>query len=204
MTTSSERVMDDYLGRLEHSLSDVPAAQRKVIIAEIVTHIDEALAEEPDDSEASVRNVLDRVGDPEEIASEAREDLDIRRPKTSVLDPLALVLLLIGGFLYLVGWIAGVVFLWLSDVWTTRQKIIGTLFVPGGLVAPLILFLGSVNFTGSSCSTSGVGGEATTVCEGGASLLSQWLLGGLLVFLIAAPIATSIYLGRALVRARRV
>ena len=202
MTTSSERVMDDYLGRLEHSLSDVPAAQRKVIIAEIVTHIDEALAEEPDDSEASVRNVLDRVGDPEEIASEAREDLDIRRPKTSVLDPLALVLLLIGGFLYLVGWIAGVVFLWLSDVWSTRQKIIGTLFVPGGLVAPLILFLSPTSYT--SCSTSGVGAEATTVCEGGASLLSQFLLFGLFVFLVVAPIATSIYLGRVLVRARRV
>jgi uncharacterized membrane protein len=194
--------MDDYLGRLEHSLSDVPAAQRKVIIAEIVTHIDEALAEEPDDSEASVRNVLDRVGDPEEIASEAREDLDIRRPKTSVLDPLALVLLLIGGFLYLVGWIAGVVFLWLSDVWSTRQKIIGTLFVPGGLVASLVLFLSSASLT--SCSTSRVGGEAATVCEGGASLLSQFLLVGLFVFLIAAPIATSIYLGRVLVRARRV
>ena len=201
MTTSSERVMDDYLGRLEHSLSDVPAAQRKVIIAEIVTHIDEALAEEPDDSEASVRNVLDRVGDPEEIASEAREDLDIRRPKTSVLDPLALVLLLIGGFLYLVGWIAGVVFLWLSDVWSTRQKIIGTLFVPGGLVAPLLLFLGSATYL---LLDFGVGGEATTVCEGGASLLSQFLLVGLLIFLVVAPIATSIYLGRVLVRARRV
>ena len=141
MTTSSERVMDDYLGRLEHSLSDVPAAQRKVIIAEIVTHIDEALAEEPDDSEASVRNVLDRVGDPEEIASEAREDLDIRRPKTSVLDALALVLLLIGGFLYLVGWIERE---WCSSGSRTcgarAEKLIGTLFVPGGLVAPLILF----------------------------------------------------------------
>lgn len=185
MTTSSERVMDDYLGRLEHSLSDVPAAQRKVIIAEIVTHIDEALAEEPDDSEASVRNVLDRVGDPEEIASEAREDLDIRRPRPSVLDALALVLLLIGGFLYLVGWIAGVVFLWLSDVWSTRQKIIGTLFVPGGLVAPLILFLGSVNFTGTSCSTSGVGVKrrrfvraARASCLSGCSLAcsSSWSL----------------------------
>ena len=75
MNAQGERVLDEYLERLERSLSDVPSARREEIVSEIVSHIDEALAEEPDDSEASVRNVLDRVGDPEDIAAEARDRL---------------------------------------------------------------------------------------------------------------------------------
>src|SRR5215213_1653431 len=138
MTTQKERVIDDYLDRLHHSLRDVPASQRETIISEIVTHIDEAFDAEPDDSEASLRNVLERVGDPEEIASEARERLDIAPAATSWQEPVALVLLLVGGFLFFIGWIVGVVLLWLSDVWSTRQKILGTLVVPGGLFTAVL------------------------------------------------------------------
>src|SRR4051812_11147183 len=163
--TTQERVIDDYLDRLHRSLRDVPAAQREGIISEIVTHIDEALDAEPDDSEASLRNVLERVGDPEEIASEARERLDIRKPRSSWLDSLAIVLLLVGGFLWVIGWIAGVVFLWLSDVWTTRQKIIGTLVVPGGLVPAVLLFVVPVDGGSTSCTGSVVNGLKSTVCE---------------------------------------
>jgi uncharacterized membrane protein len=200
MTTKSERVMDEYLGRLERSLRDVPTARREEIISGIVDHIDEALAEEPDDNEASVRNVLDRVGDPEEIASEARERLDIRQSKPSWTDAAAIVLLLIGGFLFLVGWVAGVVLLWISDVWSARQKIIGTLLVPGGLATPFLLLLTPVEVT--TCSISTVDGVRTSVCEGasdGATVLA-WVV---LVLLIVAPIAVSVYLGRTLMRARR-
>ena len=171
-----------------------------------MTHIDEALAEEPDEGEVSVRNVLERVGDPEEIASEARERLDIRQPQSSWLDPLALVLLLLGGFVFLIGWIAGVLLLWLSDAWSTRQKIIGTLFVPGGLVAPFFLLTTPASFTVSSCTTRTIEGVGTTVCQtagDSTSTLAHILAIALLVFLIVAPIAASIYLGRTLIRVRR-
>jgi len=53
----------------------------------------------------------------------------------------AIVLLLGGGFLVGLGWLAGVVLLWTSAVWTTRDKVVGTLFVPGGLALPFILEL---------------------------------------------------------------
>ncbi len=207
MTTQRERVVDEYLERLERSLSDVPAARREEIISEIGSHIDEALAEEPDDSEASVRNVLDRVGDPEDIAAEARDRLDIRKPRTSWTDPLAIVLLLVGGFLWLIGWVVGVVLLWLSDVWSTRQKVIGTLVVPGGLFAAFLVgFMATNSISGSNCRTSTVNGIETSVCESvgdSVGVVSQVLPIALLILLIVAPIATSIYLGRTLVRARR-
>jgi hypothetical protein len=32
-----------------------------------------------------------------------------------------------------VGWLAGLVLLWSSRAWTTRDKWIGTLVIPGGL-----------------------------------------------------------------------
>ena len=42
-------------------------------------HIDSALAEAPVHDEAEVRNVLDRLGDPSDIAGEARQRLAYRR-----------------------------------------------------------------------------------------------------------------------------
>jgi hypothetical protein len=183
MTTQKERLMDDYLERLHHSLRDIPASQRETIISEIVTHIDDAFDAEPDDSEASLRNVLERVGDPEEIASEARDRFEIPTPTPSWRETAALVLLLVGGFLYFIGWIVGVVLLWSSDVWSTRQKIIGTLVVPGGLFTALFLFTVPVS-----------AGEPSDL-----SLLVGRLL---FVVLIVAPIATCVYLGRSLSHAR--
>ncbi len=37
------------------------------------------------------------------------------------------------------GWIAGVILLWSSRAWNTRDKVIGTLIVPGGLASALIV-----------------------------------------------------------------
>jgi hypothetical protein len=42
-------------------------------------------------------------------------------------------LLLLGGFVAGIGWIAGVVLLWASDTWSTREKVMGTLLFPFGL-----------------------------------------------------------------------
>jgi hypothetical protein len=40
---------------------------------------------------------------------------------------------------FLVGWLVGVVLLWSSTVWTLRDKLIGTLVIPGGLATALIV-----------------------------------------------------------------
>lgn len=172
------------------------------IVGEIEEHLADTLAEMgPGAGEAAVRNALDRVGDPNDIAAEARERFGIESGRPSWTDPLAIVLLLIGGFLFLVGWIAGVVLLWLSDVWSTRDKIIGTLLVPGGLVAPAWLGLvGGVRST--VCFTERrADGVTVTSCNaggGGVDILALVLL----AFLVMAPIATAVYLGRKLRRAR--
>lgn len=83
MTRTSERLVSEYLRRLERELADLPTARRGEIIEEISEHIEEARAGGLDD-EASVRSVLDRLGDPADIAAEAHERFGVRprRPFT--------------------------------------------------------------------------------------------------------------------------
>jgi len=71
------REVGEYLRRLQRSMGDVPAERREEILAEIEEHIAELLAENPAETDADVRNVLERVGHPEDIAAEARERFEI-------------------------------------------------------------------------------------------------------------------------------
>lgn len=204
MTMTRDSAVDEYLDRLEQSLSQLPPLRRREIMSDIEEHLEATLMElEPDASEAEVLNALDRVGDPEDIANEARERFEIRSARPSWTDPLALVLLLVGGFLWLVGWVAGVVLLWLSDVWSTRDKIIGTLLVPGGLALPVYLLLVGLYTVRTTCGfETRPDGTTLTVCQGGTGGPSM-LKVALFVLSLVGPIASSIYLGRKLRRARR-
>jgi uncharacterized membrane protein len=203
MTATTDRAVDEYLRRLERSLRDLSRQRRREIVAEIEEHLADTLAEMgPAAGEAAVRNALDRVGDPDDIAAEARERFGIRSGRPSWTDPLAIVLLLIGGFLWLVGWIAGIVLLWLSDVWSVRDKIIGTLLVPGGLLAPTWLLLLGGGVRSAACFTDRrADGVVVTSCDAGGGGIDV-LAVVLLAFLVMAPIATAVYLGRKLRRAR--
>jgi uncharacterized membrane protein len=74
-----QNAVDDYIKRLERSMRDVPASRRNEIVAEIRQHLDETLAHlPPDATEADVRNAIESVGEPDDIASEARDRLGIR------------------------------------------------------------------------------------------------------------------------------
>lgn len=196
----ADRLVTYYLDRLESDLADVPRARRRELVAEISEHIDAFRATHPDATDADVMNALDRLGDPAEIAEEERDRLGLPRPKAGFNEIAALVLLPIGGvILPLVGWVVGVVFLWLSDAWSNRDKLLGTLILPGGLALPLY-FLFAVGYS-ESCSgeidpATGTAIPGTTVCTGGPSTLAQVLGGILLVAAILAPLAMVVYLGR--------
>jgi uncharacterized membrane protein len=131
--------VEHYLHDLEEELRDLPPARRRELLEEIREHIGEALAEIPEGEEAEVRNVLDRVGEPAVIAEEARERFGIKRVKPGIREVLTLILLPLGGFLWVIGWALGAILLATSQVWTSREKVIGLLVVPGGLL-PAFLF----------------------------------------------------------------
>jgi uncharacterized membrane protein len=190
MASKADRLVADYLKRLDAELRDLPRARRRELHQEISEHIADARADLEED-ESSVRGLLDRLGDPEEIAAEARERFGVQR-KSGNIDVLALILLLIGGVvLPLIGWLVGVVLLWTSSVWTQREKLIGTLVVPGGLALPF--FLMTFSMTSEACSSLN-GGDV--VCSGGPSLARQVLTILLVAFLVIAPIVTTIFLAR--------
>jgi beta-lactam-binding protein with PASTA domain len=82
--TGLDGIVDDYLHRFDAALLQLPAAERDQILAEITEHIAQARATLPTQSEAAVRELLDRLGDPEVIAAAALTDaggqVEPRRP----------------------------------------------------------------------------------------------------------------------------
>jgi len=195
MTTEiRHRLVDQYMARLDKALRDLPSSRRREVVDDVSAHASAALAEMASPTEADVRQVLDRLGDPEDIATEARERFGIPDPQTSSwLDSAAIVLVLLGGFLAGIGWLVGVALLWRSLVWRTWEKALATLLVPGGLATGIFVVLAmpasttlcsASNFQAPQCSTTG-----------GTPL---WVALTLTVVLIGGPIASAVVLSRRL------
>lgn len=124
------RMVRRYLTDLESALSDLPPAQRQSIVEEIADHIREARSKLGADDEAGLRQILDRLGNVNEIREAAGGHAV---PTTRKIDRFVPWILLFGGFVFAFGWIAGVILLWLSPTWRVGDKLLGTLVVPGGL-----------------------------------------------------------------------
>jgi hypothetical protein len=196
MSSTADKLVEDYLKRLKAETSDLPRAARRELVQEISDHIAEARADASAASEAEIRNVLDRVGEPAEIAAEARERFGVGGRRARPLEIAALILLPIGGVvLPVLGWLVGVTLLWISDTWTTRDKLIGTLVVPGGLLLPLAL--GVLGSSSGSCIEISSGGGPTTArnCADDGSDIDL-LKVALIAVLVLAPLATTAYLAR--------
>ncbi len=73
-TTSVDEIVEEYLKHLDAALSQIPATRRRQLMIEIREHIDQARSELPEESEVAVRNLLSRLGRPEDIAAEALAD----------------------------------------------------------------------------------------------------------------------------------
>lgn len=139
MTTTANTLIEGYLQELDHQLQALPSNRRRELLDELREHITQARAALASETEAGIRAVLERLGDPAEIAAEARERFGVPATKpggTPRLEVIALVLLVVP----FVGWVVGVVLVWTSRLWTTRDKLVGTL---GGMSWALAL-LGSL------------------------------------------------------------
>ena len=73
-STDVDGIIDNYLRRLDSALSGLPTARREQLVSEIAEHLEEGRSQLPDPTEVTVRQLLDRVGRPEDIASEALAD----------------------------------------------------------------------------------------------------------------------------------
>jgi uncharacterized membrane protein len=201
MTTTADRAVDRYLKRLDADLADLPRARRREILDEIEEHIAEARAELPAESEAETRAVLERLGDPADIAADARQRFDVVPARPGWMESAALVLLLFGGFIFGVGWIVGLVLLWSSAVWSPWEKLLGTLVVPGGLASVVVVFsFWAAGTDGQVCHGSGAPNSHETCTGGGSHVLA--VVG--FICLLAAPLIVTAYLALRMRRQREV
>jgi hypothetical protein len=152
----AEALVNDYLGRLDAAAASLPSSRRAELAGEVRQHIEMALSEAGGRDEVTVRNILDRLGPPDEIVDAEREP-DGTAPGWTLPMPgaaaartgwggteIAAVLLLTLGaiFLPVIGPLLGLIFVWASTQWTTRQKTIATVIVVVVAVLPIILVLG--------------------------------------------------------------
>ena len=138
--THANAIVDGYMKRLDGELEGLPAGRRKEVASQIAEHIAEARAQLADESDADLLTILDRLGEPDEIAAEARARFDVTTDRPGIIEILALILLLAGGIFLIfppVPWLVGIAFVWRSRVWSPRTKYYGA-------YAPFVAALGVV------------------------------------------------------------
>jgi hypothetical protein len=202
MNSTVDRSVEKYLKRLDAELADLPRGRRREIVEEIGEHIAEAQAERPVETEADIRTLLERLGDPADIAAEARQRFGVPVARPGWMETAALVFLLVGGFVFFFGWFIGLVLLWSSAVWTPWEKLLGTLVIPGGLALPFFLvIIGSWGATDESCSGEIDPNTGQTIGETCTSGVNVLLFIGI-ACLFAAPLITTAYLAKRMRRQR--
>jgi hypothetical protein len=184
----------EYLQRLRRAGRGLPSGRLRELLAEIEGHLSEAI--DPSASDAQALTVLDKLGEPEAIIAAERPQPDELSNRRATREWAAIILLLFGGFFFGVGWIAGLILLWSSRAWTTREKWVGTLVVPGGLATSVLIGLIAIGAPTKKICSSIAG--AVPRCTNAAGQNTPSSILGVTVFalLVLAPIATSIYLAR--------
>lgn len=135
---SGDRIVEAYLKQLTEAAGSLPAQRRGDLVAEVTSHIAEARAAGAS-SESEVRQMLQQLGDPDDIVAAATDGLVLveQPPRLRIRDFAALILLFVGPVAVLIGWLAGIWLTWTSDRWTRAEKLLGALAWPLGYAAAL-------------------------------------------------------------------
>jgi hypothetical protein len=188
----ADKLVRRYLAQLDAALQGVDASRREEILAEVHGHIEQGRTGLDPDDAASVRTLLDRVGDPAAIAAEAGAP----PPGSRRWDAWAPWLIIFGFIASGLGWIAGVLILWASPTWSRRDKLIATFVPPAGLVA---LFFGLVAALRAAAACSGPTTLASTACTTKGPALPL----GVAIVLVVAGLAAHLLPPIHLMRTRR-
>jgi uncharacterized membrane protein len=202
-----DQLVHDYLSRLQSALAGVPADRRDEIVGEIAGHIAEERARVENETDADVRNLLERIGDPVQLAAEAAPAVSsadaaaaaASRSHVGIVEILALILTPLL-------WPVGVILLWLSPAWSIRDKVIGTLVPPGGYLGiafagvPAALIVASSNSSQCVTTSDSSGSVLAQTCTGFTAqpqweqTLIQAIAIAVFVLLLILPVLTGIYL----------
>src|SRR6202451_629568 len=121
MTTATlHPLAAEYLDSLRRAGRGLPPGRRRELLADIEAHLSEAI--DPTASDAQALTVLDKLGEPEAIIAAETPDPDELPERRGTREWAAIVLLLFGGFIVGLGWVARLTLLWSSRAWTGRDK----------------------------------------------------------------------------------
>jgi hypothetical protein len=74
------KVLQSYFQKLDAALARLPQSRREQLVAEIREHVEDAIVEQSPASEAELRDLLHRVGTPEDIAAAAVDEEELPAP----------------------------------------------------------------------------------------------------------------------------
>lgn len=143
MTTTADELVTDYLARLARASAALPAGEREELLEQISDHITAARARARvtggQDGPAQVRELLERLGTPGEVAAAASEQSSVppaadptsapalSSPSSPAREVAAAVVMTLAWWAFGLGWLAGLVLTWTSTRWSTRQKLTASL-----------------------------------------------------------------------------
>ena len=191
-TNKNDQLVEEYMSRVHHALRDLPRERRDAIVEDIRDHIHTARAAMDPENEAQIRQLLDDLGGPDAIRSEAGLP---PVPEMGWGDRWAPWLLLLGGFLFMLGWLAGLALLWQSAAWKVRDKLVATLIWPGGLATGMYAMGVFDTPEGVTRCTGGLGGM-THCIRPVVSHLHVALMIAAMVLAVVAPVVVNIRLIR--------
>ena len=183
----------DYLRRLRRAGRRLPPERLSELSVEIEAYLSEAIASDASDHDAL--GALERLGSPGEIVEAEDPSSAAGAGRRGWRAWAAVILLPVGGFVFGVGWLVGLVLLWSSRLWTTREKLIGTLIVPGGIASTLLVLV--LTGTKRRCTMFTTPLASTSMhCNpsGGPSAATTALQIALVAFFVLAPLASAAYL----------
>lgn len=163
----ADQLIEGYLARLNDLATDLPKSARRELIDDMRSHIAEARARESAETDATILNILDRLGEPGIVIADARERLGLKAPRPYRAGLLDVATVILVPFF----WPVGVILLWMSPAWHWRDKLVGTLVPPGGYMGLSVIFL-AASTQGGSCSTvrDQAGHLLSSSCTGPAEL----------------------------------
>jgi uncharacterized membrane protein len=199
----ADQLIEGYLARLRAAAADLPSSVRDELIEDMRVHISEARSREQQETDATILNILDRLGEPDTVVAEAGrrpEAFGSTQPRPEPYQPgiLEIASIVLLPFL----WPVGVILLWISPAWNLRDKLIGTLLPPGGYLSIFYFGLivahgGRIRGEGNSCmSSTDFAGNIQTSCTSASALqvIGVVLSVLLLVVLWVLPLITAGYL----------
>ena len=196
----------DYLDRLRAEGRQLPPDRLDEVVDDVRSHVRDAVAAGAAaglDPSLAARNALERLGSPAEIVRAEAEQSGVTFTAPArggdgmsrYGEPVAIFLLMFGGFVFLLGWPVGVCLLWMSRTWRLREKLLGTFVWPFGYLS--ILLVGGLVTSVESCVSSGtsVGGSDTMTCTGGPPY-PDWVGGLIFDVVLVAPVLVAVALWR--------